>query len=220
MTNMVGGKEAEVERLQAYKQMFDHAIACIDRVFQKCEENPHPILPNFCRLGADKFEAVILLAQEFVKVREENERLRAELAAEKAEAGRLHDAWDWIRNKLGLPENATDSDIYGEMHVLEAHAHGYETYIQAHKCDDKQGEIARLTVRVGELEAEIAACRDEVERWQQLARAQSQAIQAAKAECERLRVFERAMESMAAQMIHPKMTALEMANMQLEEPTS
>lgn len=42
---------------------------------------------------------------------------------------------------------------------------------------------------------------------------------AAKAECERLRVFERAMESMAAQMIHPKMTALEMANMQLEEPT-
>lgn len=44
-------------------------------------------------------------------------------------------------------------------------------------------------------------------------------LEAANAECERLRVFERAMESMAAQMIHPKMTALEMANMQLEEPT-
>lgn len=124
--------KAEVERLQAYKQMFDHAIACIDRVFQQCSENPHPILPDFCRLGADKFEAVILLAQEFVKVREESKRLR--------------EFRDWICTKLGLPLDAKDSQVYGAMHVACSHAHGYETYIQSHKCDDKQGEIARLTL--------------------------------------------------------------------------
>ena len=86
-----------------------------------------------------------------------------------------------------------------------------------HQCLEDHQMLSQAYLAI---EAELAACRDEVERWQQLARAQSQAIQAAKAECERLRVFERAMESMAAQMIHPKMTALEMANMQLEEPPS
>lgn len=47
-------------------------------------------------------------------------------------------------------------DAQGSMHVLVAHAHGYEAYIAAHKCEDKQGEIARLAARVKELEQEIA----------------------------------------------------------------
>ena len=36
-------------------------------------------------------------------------------------------------------------------------------------------------------------------------------------EIERLRLYERAMQSMAAQFVHPKMTAEEMAHMQLGE---
>lgn len=36
-------------------------------------------------------------------------------------------------------------------------------------------------------------------------------------ECDRLKLYERAIESMASQMIHPKMTAEEMAKMQLGE---
>ena len=44
-------------------------------------------------------------------------------------------------------------------------------------------DVVSLLRHIAALEAEFAVCRDEVERWQQLARAQSQAIQAAKAEC-------------------------------------
>ena len=40
------------------------------------------------------------------------------------------------------------------------------------------------------------------------------------AEVNRLRLYERAMQSMAAQFIHPKMTAEELATAQLETKTS
>ena len=53
-----------------------------------------------------------------------------------------------------------------------------------HQCLEDHQMLSQAYLAI---EAELAACRDEVERWQQLARAQSQAIQAAKAECERLR---------------------------------
>lgn len=62
----------------------------------------------------------------------------------------------WIREKLNLPADATTSNVQGLMHVVCAHAHGYEAYIAAYKCNDKQGEIARLTVEVAELRAELA----------------------------------------------------------------
>lgn len=73
-------------------------------------------------------------------------------------------ALKWICRKLGLPEGTKlltgEQTIAGTMHNVCAAAHGYETYIKAHKCDDKQGEIARLTVE-----------RDEwASKWQQLRR--------------------------------------------------
>jgi len=65
------------------------------------------------------------------------------------------EALSWIRRKLKLPENAemfTGKDtIAGALHVLCSNAHGYRAYIKAFKCDDKQGEIARLTVQRNEL---------------------------------------------------------------------
>lgn len=65
----------------------------------------------------------------------------------------------WIRRKLELPANASTGDLQGQMHVVCSHAHGYMTYIKAFKCDDKQGEIARLTVAVREL-AKRCGCLD------------------------------------------------------------
>ena len=53
---------------------------------------------------------------------------------------------EWIKNKLGLPKDCHWQQLFGQMHVTCSHAHGYDTYIAAYKCDDKQGEIARLTV--------------------------------------------------------------------------
>jgi hypothetical protein len=46
------------------------------------------------------------------------------------------------------------------MHIVCSHAYGYETYIKAYRCDDKQGEIARQAVRIGELEYEVKRLRE------------------------------------------------------------
>ena len=69
----------------------------------------------------------------------------------------------WIRRKLSLSYDATTTDVYGEMHVKCSHAHGYETYITAYKCNDKQGEIARLTVALTEQTAEAESQRQAIE---------------------------------------------------------
>lgn len=74
------------------------------------------------------------------------------------------EALAWIRKKLDLPEDAgmfTAGGIAGKLHNLCFDAHGFQTYILAYKCDDKQGEIARLTVRAERAEALIAASEEE-----------------------------------------------------------
>lgn len=54
----------EAERDQ-FKQLYRHALDCVDQVFQVCSEIPNPILPDFCQLGEDKFRAVVRLAKEY-----------------------------------------------------------------------------------------------------------------------------------------------------------
>jgi len=71
----------------------------------------------------------------------------------------------WIREKLNLPADCKSSVVQGAMHVQESHAHGYEAYITAYRCDDKQGEIARQSVTIEEQAAEIAALRARLGRF-------------------------------------------------------
>lgn len=52
-----------VEAWALMTRLYDHALGCVDRVFQQCAEIPEPILPDFCHLGEDKFEAVVRLAE-------------------------------------------------------------------------------------------------------------------------------------------------------------
>lgn len=59
----------------------------------------------------------------------------------------------WVKAKLGLPRNASIQDIQGEMHILKHKSDGFTAYIESYKCDDKQGEIARLT-------KELEQCRE------------------------------------------------------------
>lgn len=72
----------------------------------------------------------------------------------------------WIRKKLGLPTDAQmfqgDQTIAGTLHVICSHAHGWTKYIQAYKCNDKDGEIARQAVRIGELATEVAKLRNAI----------------------------------------------------------
>lgn len=55
--------------LEVYKTLHEKALGIVDRVFQTCTEIPEPILPDFCELGEDKFEAVLRLAAEFRRLR-------------------------------------------------------------------------------------------------------------------------------------------------------
>jgi hypothetical protein len=53
--------------LHMYRRLFEKALHYADKVFQVCSENPKPLLPNFLPLGADKFEGVVILAEEYIK---------------------------------------------------------------------------------------------------------------------------------------------------------
>lgn len=79
-----------------------------------------------------------------------------------AELARLREESLWIRKKLNLPADTpfvsgAGPTLAGSMHVVCDHAHGYMTYITAYRCNDKQGEIARLTVACKQKEDAIRA---------------------------------------------------------------
>lgn len=58
----------ENAKLTQYKMLFESALSHVDKVFQKCSEIPDPILPDFAKLGEDKFAAVERLATEYAKL--------------------------------------------------------------------------------------------------------------------------------------------------------
>lgn len=70
--------EDEVQRLRderdMYRKLFESALGNVDRVFQLCQENPEPILPDFAIAGENRFRAVVRLAEDY-------KRLRSRLAA-------------------------------------------------------------------------------------------------------------------------------------------
>lgn len=75
---------ADNERLRAelaeYKEVFGHALACVDEVFQECCERPNPILKGYSIAGRCKFEEVKRLARDYVACRSllrEAHRIRA-----------------------------------------------------------------------------------------------------------------------------------------------
>ena len=67
----------------------------------------------------------------------------------------------WIRRKLGLPDSAQmftgDPNIAGTLHIWDYKQHGYETYITAYRCEEKQGEIARQAAEIRRLTLELDA---------------------------------------------------------------
>lgn len=58
-------EQAERER-DELRGVFNHAIDCVDRVFQVESGKPPPILPDYCRLGESKFAAVPRMAEDLV----------------------------------------------------------------------------------------------------------------------------------------------------------
>lgn len=62
-----------------YRKLFESALSNVDRVFQLCQENPEPILPDFAILGEDKFRAVVRLAEEYKRMQSKLAAVRAKL---------------------------------------------------------------------------------------------------------------------------------------------
>lgn len=88
---------------------------------------------------------------------QETQSLRSQIATLTAERDEARKEGLWVRKKLDLPEDCEFTKLCGAMHVVHAHAHGYVTYIKTYKCEDKDGQIARLTVENGELKDQIDA---------------------------------------------------------------
>lgn len=71
-------KELEY-RLANLQKAFGHAIGCVDRVFQQDNTQPLPILPDFLKLGEDKFEGVVKLALAYKELEKEVYELKQEI---------------------------------------------------------------------------------------------------------------------------------------------
>lgn len=99
-------------------------------------------IPEIMRRGAEEIKNLERILIEIAKSRDDD-------------LPRLVEFRDWIRRKLRLAPEATDHDIYGQMNVTCSHSFGYETYIVAHKCDDKQGEIARLNATLDSIRQKL-----------------------------------------------------------------
>lgn len=82
-----------------------------------------------------------------------------------AELARLTHETQWVRKKIGVPESAIIGDVQGALHVLCSNAHGMTEYINAGKCDDKEGQIARQSVEIVKLKAELAALESRFDDW-------------------------------------------------------
>jgi len=90
------------------------------------------------------------------------ERMREEIEQLRHENDDMAQALSWIRTKLGVPADAgmfTPNGIAGMLHVWDAGNNGYQRYITAYKCDDKQGEIARQSVKIADQEKQLASTR-------------------------------------------------------------
>ena len=76
-------EKAEAE-LAMFRQLYDHALDCVDQVFQVCSEIPNPILPNFLMAGSNKFDGVIKLAKSFAAAQQREAKLRELCSKQKA----------------------------------------------------------------------------------------------------------------------------------------
>lgn len=72
---VLGELEAAKEEAERLRELYLHALKQVDRIFQPCKENPEPILPDFCKLGEDKFKAVVRLAERYASMME-NQRYK------------------------------------------------------------------------------------------------------------------------------------------------
>ncbi|MGH9931017.1 MAG: hypothetical protein ACREA9_17555 [Pyrinomonadaceae bacterium] len=137
---------------------------------------PHQHESDLERLRGELAEAASILHREPHQVidvlRAANWNAIVVLRAELAEA---KESLAWIRKKIGVPEDAqmfTGKDtIAGQLHVIRSHSDGYMKYITAYKCNDKQGEIARQSVRITELESELAEAKQQIDAEMELLKA-------------------------------------------------
>ena len=72
-------RDQALYELKTYKEVYHKAIAAVDQVFQTgWKDGAECILPGFVRLGGDKFEAVIKLANDYKQQVAANNELRME----------------------------------------------------------------------------------------------------------------------------------------------
>jgi hypothetical protein len=93
----------ENAELRLYKRLHEHALACVDDVFQ--DYNGHEaMLPDFLALGECKFEGVKVLASAFIASQAHLETLREEARNQLAELAALRQERERLTSKQGAKE--------------------------------------------------------------------------------------------------------------------
>jgi DNA repair exonuclease SbcCD ATPase subunit len=105
-------KMEEIDRLTQYKTLFNHALDCVDRVFQVDGDKPPPLLPDFLGLGCNKFEGVIKLAEAYRELQAERDRLRERVKELEASVERVAgDDTASLNAGLSLPNLQVTRDL-------------------------------------------------------------------------------------------------------------
>lgn len=176
--------EAVTRERDRYRQAFVKALSCVDQAFQP-HSKPEAILPEFCRLGEDKFEAVPKLATAYKEAREQLAAVQAEAAAmrknvhevvkefrkleamegnEPIRCSRI-DFGDWADRLL---EPTAGRELLDEMRrkderiaELEKRSAEWETWYldmqdrAKRKCRTAKAALVEARERIAELEAQI-----------------------------------------------------------------
>lgn len=72
--------EAKCAELEQFKTLFNHALDCLNQVFQVESRKPPPLLPDFLKLGEDKFRGAVRLAVAYLSELKRSRELKRALA--------------------------------------------------------------------------------------------------------------------------------------------
>lgn len=146
------GDEArqQAAQLTEYKQLYNHAQNYVDQLFQKCESIPNPLLPDFIRLGEDKFRAVIRLAHAYIEATQQSAAMAEELKQRDATIAAL-------RNELEKDSACWNNEAMNAEHFVGPHqAEQYRKW-------SKESEAAAKSTTIGqELLDRLAKQDDEI----------------------------------------------------------
>lgn len=154
LTNQLAEAERErddaIAERDSYKKAYDHAINCVDRVFQADSTKPPPLLPDYLQIGACKFEGILELAEDYQAAQAE---LPATFYSDRPLAERLKlMVSEWKKAKEGCEE------LREELAKAQKHCEQVNRQWQ-----EQRDKVTHFQFKVEGLQKELAEARETIE---------------------------------------------------------